>query len=133
MNVGQSDRIVFAKVGAERENFSPLTDFNINFIDRQTLKLLEDSVIDLQVIFSNMLNTVVGIREQCKKCCQRYCKEEREGDCDCDQVIEELDEHVKEVEMHVKRVQLLRERAKSTAQLVSSFFITPTVSPTEKS
>ncbi|EON60848.1 CMGC/CDK protein kinase [Coniosporium apollinis CBS 100218] len=116
----QSNRMVFAKVGTEKEYLSPLTDFNINFIDRQTLKLLEDSVIDLEIILSTMLNTIVGIREHCRKCCERYCREERKGDCDCDQIVEEFDEHVKEVDLHVRRVKLLRERAKSTTQLEKS-------------
>lgn len=114
----QSNRIVLAKVGTEKENLSPLTDFNINFIDRQTLKLLEDSVIDLQIILSTMLDTITGIRELCKKCCERYCGEGDEKS-DYDQIIEEFDENVKEVGMHVKRAEALRERANSTAQLVS--------------
>ena len=42
--------MVFAKVGTKEENLSPLTGFNINFMDRQALKLLEDSITDLQVI-----------------------------------------------------------------------------------
>ena len=95
-----------------------MTDFNINFIDRQTLKLLEDSVIDLQIILSTSLSTIIRMRGQCKKCCERHCKK-GEGKCDCDQIIEEFDEHVKEVEMHVGRARVLRERAKSIAQLVS--------------
>lgn len=38
--------------------------------------------------------------------------------CDCSQILEEFDEHVKEVDGHVKRAEALKERAKSTAQLV---------------
>ena len=114
----QSDRVVLAKIGAEKENLSPLTDFNINFVDRQNLKLLEDSVIDLQIILSTMLSTVSRIRNQCRRCCERHCQKEQEV-CDCDQIIEEFDEYVKEAEMFVERAKILRDRAKSTAQLVS--------------
>jgi hypothetical protein len=113
----KSDRIVLAKVGAERENLSPLTDFNINFVDRQTLKVLEDTVIDLQIILFTMLSTVGRIREQCRKCCERYCNDKEKG-CDCNHIIEEFDEYVKEVEIYVERSKNLRDMAKSTARLV---------------
>ncbi len=116
--MGQSDRVVLAKIGAEKENLSPLTDFSINFVDRQNLKVLEDSVIDLQVILPTMLSTIIRLCDQCKKYCERHCKN-GEGKCDCDQIIEAFDEYVKEVEMHVERAKALRERSKSTSQLVS--------------
>jgi hypothetical protein len=118
LGMGQSDRIVLAKVGEEKENLSPVTDFKVNFVDRQNLKLLEDSVIDLQIILPTMLNTIVRLCDQCKKCCERHCNK-GEGKCDCDQIIEEFDEYVKEVEMHVERAKILRERSKSISQLVS--------------
>lgn len=65
-----------------------------------------------------MLNTVIRLCDQCKKCCERHCKK-GEGKCDCEQIIEEFDEYVKEVEMHAERAKILRERSKSTSQLVS--------------
>jgi hypothetical protein len=114
----QSSCIILAKVGAEKENLSPLTDFEINFKNRQTLKILEDSVIDLQIILSTILSTTADIRDLCKKCCERHHNKQEEM-CGCDQIIEEFDEHVREVKMHVKRAEALRERAKSTTQLVS--------------
>jgi hypothetical protein len=106
-------------VGAEKENLSPLTDFTVNFIDRQNLKILEDYVIDLQVILPTMLCNIMGIREQCGNWCKRH-HGKRSHDCDCDQILEEFDEYVKEVQSYVKRAGALKERAKSTAHLVSS-------------
>ena len=113
----QSNCIVLTKVGLEKKNLSPLTDFDVNFKNRQTLKILEDSVIDLQTIVSTMLSTIAGIRDLCKKYCERHHSEEGER-CSCDQIIEELDGRVGEANTHVKRAKALRERAKSTTRLV---------------
>lgn len=86
-------------------------------MDRQTLKRLEDSVIDLQVILPTLLGNIVGVREECQKWCEEH---NRYGvhKCDCAQIIAEFNEHVREAECHVKRAEALKEQAKSTAQLV---------------
>jgi hypothetical protein len=94
-----------------------LTNITINFINRQNLKILEDYIIDLQAILPTLLGTVIGIGEQCRKWCIRHHKSMQK--CDCAQMLEYFDDHAREVEGHVKRAEALRERAKSTAQLVS--------------
>lgn len=114
--MAQSNFIVSAKVGAEKDHLSPLLDFKINFMDRQTIKILEDSVIDLQVIFPTLLDNINGIRSQCQKWCQEHHSVDK---CDCAQMIAEFNEHVREAEGNVKRADALREKAKSTTQLVS--------------
>lgn len=113
----QADHIVLAKVGPEKENPSAFTDFNINFADRQNLKILEDSVIDLQVIVSTALTNIVRVREHCEKCYIKLEFSNEENDS-FQQIMNELDEYCKEAETHVERAKLLRERASSTAQLV---------------
>jgi hypothetical protein len=110
---------VLADVGSEKENLSPL-NFTINFGDRQELKILEDSIIDLEVILPTMLSTIIRIREQCKKCNETVSLEEDEK-CFLEQVMEEFDEYVREAEMLVKRAKTLKETARSTAQLVGLF------------
>ncbi|OCK74722.1 hypothetical protein K432DRAFT_363217 [Lepidopterella palustris CBS 459.81] len=115
----QSNRLVFAKVETERADFSPLTDIKISFIDRQTLKQLEDSIIDLGVILPTMLNTVTGICDQYRKNCRQSCRETGGDECFCAAIIEELDQHVREVELYVKRAQSLKDKVKSTTQLLS--------------
>ena len=114
----KSDKIVFAAVGTEKENLSPLTDFNINFVDRQTLKILEDSVIDLQVILPTLLETVIGIRDQCRKFIVR-CKLTKEETDLIELVSDEFDEYVRVAQCHVERAKILRQRATAIAQLVS--------------
>lgn len=61
----------------------------------------------------------MGIREQCRKWCKKYHWQIQ--NCNCEQILEEFDEHVKEVEGHVKRAEALKERARSTTQLVSLY------------
>jgi hypothetical protein len=116
--MAQSNHMVFAKVGTKEENLSPLTGFNINFMDRQALKLLEDSITDLKVILPTLLSTVIRIREQCQMCCSMDCSNRQEK-CDCDQ---QFDEYIKELGLYVIRADVLRDKAKCTAQLVSCTF-----------
>jgi hypothetical protein len=100
-------------------------DFNINFLDRQRLKQLKDSVIDAQVIFHSMTNYTKGIRVQA----ERYCKYHHltSGiECDCISILDEFDLHIAEVELHIKRTSMLNDRAEATAKLVS-FAITSSV------
>jgi hypothetical protein len=118
VGMGQSNHMVFAKVGTKEENLSPLTGFNINFMDHQALKLLEDSITDLQVIMPTLLSTVIRIREQCQMCCNMDCSNRQEK-CDCDQ---QFDEYIKELGLYVIRADVLRDKAKCTVQLVSCEF-----------
>lgn len=113
----QSDNIVFAAVGTERENLSPLTDFNINFIDRQNLKILEDSVIDLQIILPTLLSTVIGIRDQCRRYIRGYNMDNDERSV-VDFIMDEFDEYINVARGHLERAKILRERATAIAQLV---------------
>ena len=107
-----------AQVGVEKDKLSPLIDFNINFIDRQTLKRLEDSVIDLHVILPTLLANIIGVRELCRQDCKEHHLLNMRSKCDCVQIIAELDEHVREAECHIKRAEALKEKSKSTVQLV---------------
>jgi hypothetical protein len=111
---------VLADVGPEKENLSPL-NFNINFGDRQALKILEDSIIDLGIILPLMLNTIKKIREQFKNSNARDIgmEKSKEEDSFHEQVMEEFDEYIEETEMLVQRAKSLKETAKSTARLVS--------------
>ncbi|TVY43946.1 hypothetical protein LOCC1_G005609 [Lachnellula occidentalis] len=111
----QSDRIVIADVGSKKENLSPL-DLTINFGDRQDLKIIEDSIIDLDVILPTMLNTIKRIQEQCRKCNERVGDDEK---CHIEEFLEEFDEYVREAEILAQRANILKKTARSTAQLIS--------------
>lgn len=93
-------------------------DFNINFMDRQALRLLEDSITDLQIILATCLSTVVRIREQCQTCCNINCSN-KEKKCNCNQGLQQFFEYIKELELYVMRADVLRDKAKCTTQLVS--------------
>lgn len=102
--------------GREDQNFSSLEGLGISIDDRQNLKLVEDSVIELQIIVSTMLNTIIRIRKECSKSCKRYHVGEN---CDCEPIIEEFDEYAQEVELYIERAKSLKESVKSTIKLVS--------------
>ncbi|KAL1970711.1 hypothetical protein VTN77DRAFT_4355 [Rasamsonia byssochlamydoides] len=114
----QSDPILFARVGVDKDSLSHLGDFQVSFVDRQKLKQLEDYTADLKVILQTMVHTVTGIHEQCLKWCSRNCRG-RKGCC-CESFIEEFDSYVKEAQMHFSRAQVLHERVQSTARLLSN-------------
>ncbi|KAH0558401.1 hypothetical protein GP486_004941 [Trichoglossum hirsutum] len=105
----QSSCVALTNAGAEKD-LSALAEFGVDFKNRQTLKLLEDSIIDLQIILSTKLSTITGIRDLCNKCCEKHHSAEEEV-CECDQVIEDFNGYVKEVETHIERAKALRERA----------------------
>jgi hypothetical protein len=111
--------MVFASIASEGGNLPPLIDFNLNFMDRQALKVLEDAVTDLQVILPNLMTTLVRIRDECRVSCRASCSVLEEW-CDCDDMLSELDEYAEDVKMYVQRAAVLRDRANCTARLVSS-------------
>ncbi|TVY44398.1 hypothetical protein LSUB1_G002055, partial [Lachnellula subtilissima] len=109
-------RLKKQRLDIKKENLSPL-DITINFEDRQDLKIIEDSIIDLDVILPTMLNTIKRIREQCEKCNEGVGDDER---CYLEEILEELDEYVREAELLVQRANILKETARSTSQLISN-------------
>jgi hypothetical protein len=110
-----------APIGAENESFSSSGGFEINFVTRQNLKLTEDLIIDVQDILQTLESTVVDIRDQCWKFGQKKNDISEEEQSDLQLTIEELIEDIKEIQMLTKRADLLREKAKSTTQLVSYY------------
>lgn len=105
-------------MGTSKENLSPLTDFIINFEDRQELKILEDSVVDLQVIIPTLLKTVRDIKKQCEMCIDESNMTE-EDLIELEAIKDEFDEYIVELETCQERSGTLKGRAKSTTQLVS--------------
>jgi hypothetical protein len=92
-----------------------LTDFEVNFVDRQRLKMIEDKVLDLVIIFESLYNTLSKLQRQC----QSHCLGDRCMDCSCALTSEELEEQMHEVQVNLKKADILHKRAQGTAQLVS--------------
>jgi hypothetical protein len=109
---------VLATVGTDKVNFSPLlTDFKIDFEDRQELKRVEDYVLDLEVILPGMLDSITGVRDQCMSNLTSYDhKDDQRSEIEA--IIGELDEYIGEVRIHIERAKNLKDKANSTAQLV---------------
>lgn len=109
----QSDHITLTNLG------SGVKDFTFSVEDRQSLKMVEDAVIDLQTVTSTMLATVKGISRYCGKCCKACCKRKPQKTCICAAVLEEFHGHVSELELIINRAQSLKDRVVSSIQLVS--------------
>ncbi|KAH8774172.1 hypothetical protein BGZ57DRAFT_763271 [Hyaloscypha finlandica] len=103
-------------VGVDKVNLSPLTDFKIDFEDRQELKIIEDYVLDLQVILPGILDSITGVRDQCRAhlLSSDHRDEERH---EMGAILGELNEYIGEVTMHIERAKNLKDKAKATAQL----------------
>jgi hypothetical protein len=82
------------------------------------LKIIEDYVLDLQVILPGILDSITGVRDQCMAALisPDHGDEEKYG---VEAILGELNEYIGEVKMHIERAKNLKDKAKSTAQLVS--------------
>lgn len=116
MNTRQSNRVVLAKLGREKD-FYPLTNFHITFADRQKLKRSEDLVTELEVIMDSMIFNIEGVRNQCMKSCSRTCLD-IDYCCQCGTIVDELDQHLAEVQLYLKRCRFLKDKANSVSHLV---------------
>jgi len=101
---------------SETERLSPLKDFAVNFIDRQRLKMIEDKVLDLVIIFESLYHTLAKLKQQC----QNHCLGEDCVDCTCSSTVDELEEQMHEAQVNLKKADILHKRAQGTAQLVST-------------
>jgi len=117
----QSDRIVFTTVGVKDENQTATSDLSITVADRQALKLLEDSITQLQIILPSLLRTVVRLKSECDECCKITCSSQPHT-CTCAQVLQRFDRYISELQMHVHRANVLKQEAKCVSQLVRTKF-----------
>ncbi|KAK0111784.1 hypothetical protein ONS96_001053 [Cadophora gregata f. sp. sojae] len=111
----QSDRVTLTQVQNETENLSPLANFPINFVDRQRLKVMEDKILDLKIVFESLYNTVTKLQRQC----QIHCLGSSCPQCICNNIIEEFEEQKHEIKVNMKKADILHQRSQGTAQLLS--------------
>lgn len=65
----QSDRITLADVAKDKIDGRP--DFNINFSDRQRLKNLEDSILNLQIMLGSTISTASSLIRHLSSLCEQ--------------------------------------------------------------
>jgi hypothetical protein len=107
---------MLAEVRSGTEKISPLTTFTINFVDRQKLKMLEDKILNLVIIFESLYSTLSKLKHQCKShCLEKHCM-----DCICSSTIDEFEEQMHEAQVNLKKADVLHKRAQGTAQLVET-------------
>ncbi|KAH8599933.1 hypothetical protein B0O99DRAFT_346235 [Bisporella sp. PMI_857] len=107
----QSSRVVAANVG--KGKLSTLIDFDINFEDRQILKVVEDKVLDLLTIFDASSDTVSTILQEYTLMQANTSVGKR------DVVLSRLTTSLREIELYRKKVKTLLKTVQGTASLLS--------------
>lgn len=106
----QSSRVVAATVG--KGKLSAFIDFEINFEDRQILKVVEDRVLDLFIIFDSTSDTVSTLLQEYEAIKSDLKTSKR------DRVITKLQDILREVALYRKKVETLHKMVQGTASLV---------------
>jgi hypothetical protein len=107
-----SSRVIAATVG--KGKLSALIDFEINFEDRQVLKVIEDKALDLLTIFESTSDTITTLLREYEYVHSNTAMKR-------DRVVSKLQDNLREVELYAKKVDTLHKRVQGTASLVSSF------------
>lgn len=108
----KSERLELTALGSSNP-----TNLGINIEDSQALKVLDNSITDLQVILPTLLSTVLAIQSECQLCCQMSCSNNGLTG-DCARLSVQFDQHVRELETYVQRAHVLRDKATSCAKSV---------------
>ncbi len=83
------------------------------------MRMLEDKILDLVIIFESLYDTLSQLQRQCR----RNCRGPRCENCNCAATIEDFKDQMRINQIDLKRVKVLYKRAQSTAQLVCHFFL----------
>lgn len=109
--------MVLAEVDSERNTFHALTDYDISFVDRQTLKQLEDKVVDLGIILSTMHENLIGICDYIRRLSQENHSTDQNV---IDAITEEIEALAREAKASLTRGEALKARVKSLIDLVGA-------------
>jgi hypothetical protein len=109
---------MLAEVQCETESTPWRPDSGIEFLDRQRMRMIEDKILDLIVIFESLQDTLSQLQRHCRRQCRgpRLCE-----NCKCTTTIEELKDQMRVTQFNLKRVEVVYKRAQSTTQLVCYF------------
>jgi hypothetical protein len=105
---------MLAEVHTETEPTTWRLDTSVDFLDRQRMRMIEDKILDLVVIFESLHDTLSQLQRQCRL----QCREQLCQNCSCAATIEDFKEQIRITQINLKRVEMLYKRAQSTAQLV---------------
>lgn len=90
----------------------------MKFTTHQELQRIENAVIELQLIFNSLLNSVDGVHSICKKCCTLECSVASES-CDCEIVLEDLGRQSTVVKFYLQEASVLLQKIKAVKESVS--------------
>ncbi|KAM3076430.1 hypothetical protein ACMFMG_007246 [Clarireedia jacksonii] len=100
----------------------PPPDWSMKYGRRQELKVIEDFVMDLMIIVPTMLDTIDGLRLQCRTFLERNKVELTDPEKYYhEMILREFDEYVKDAKLNVDRARELKFRTESTVNLLSLF------------
>lgn len=118
LTVSQSNHVMLAEVPCETTSTPWRPDSGIDFLDCQRMRMIEDKILDLVVIFELLQDTLSQLQRQCRRQClgPRLCE-----NCNCTTTIEELKDQMRVTQINLKRVEVVYKKAQSTTQLVCHF------------
>ncbi|KAF7954189.1 hypothetical protein EAE96_005320 [Botrytis aclada] len=116
----QTNLIICATDDMEEESS---LEHGIGFESRQELKVLEDFVLDLLMILRTKVETITGLRNQCRDYANEFGKQmEPEDRASHYVILREFEEYVKDAESYLDDAKDLKDRIQSTVTLLSDFF-----------
>ncbi|PQE05919.1 cmgc cdk kinase protein [Rutstroemia sp. NJR-2017a BVV2] len=97
----------------------PPPDWDLKYGRRQELKVIENFVMDLMIIMPAMLDTIDGLRVQCRTFLKTNEVALTKAERSChEMILLEFDEYVKDARLNVDRAKELKSRTESTINLV---------------
>jgi hypothetical protein len=108
----KAQRVMSSRAQNTQESTSDLTDMKLSFLDRQKIKLLEDKMLDLVMIFDSLFDTLSNLERECRAHCLGFAP------CSCTTICTELAECMQQTQLHLKKVKVLHKKIQNTAQLV---------------
>jgi hypothetical protein len=116
--------VTLAQVQSAEDPLSPFPDVVLNFLDRQRIKAVEDKILDLEIIFDSLFDTLSKLVRQSR----RFCLGQHHEHCTCALIIEDFEEQMNVVRLNIKRTEILHKRVQGIAQIVRSKLPTSEVS-----
>jgi hypothetical protein len=107
----QSDRITLADVA--KDKVEGLPDFKIDFRDRQRLKTLEDSILNLHVMLQSTISTISSLSRCLSADLGRHDKQE------LDFLSNGFTEALEESNLHLAKARILEKRVRGASALLS--------------
>ncbi|PSN67760.1 hypothetical protein BS50DRAFT_633450 [Corynespora cassiicola Philippines] len=109
----QSSRIT--ATSADKDDSRSIIDFQITFKDRQKLRILEDKVLDLMIVWNSTIDTITSLSDSWKK-----MKNSSADSISCDPISDGLHDCQQEVRLYQQKTESLLMKVQGTSSLLDS-------------